>query len=69
MIVCESDRLIIRQLTLADAEFMLRLLNEESFIRNISDKKVHNITQAKSIYKNEPWQAMKNWASVCAWLS
>ena len=47
MIVCESDLLIIRKLTLADAEFMLRLLNEESFTRNISDKKVRNITQAK----------------------
>ena len=47
MIVWESDLLIIRQLTLADAEFMLRLLNEKSFTRNISDKKVRNITQAE----------------------
>ena len=54
MIVCESERLIIRQFTLADAAFMLRLLNEESFIHNITDKNVRNITQAEKHLQEGP---------------
>lgn len=39
-IVCETKRLIIRELTLNDTSFILRLLNEESFIRYIGNKNV-----------------------------
>ncbi|TOC19377.1 GNAT family N-acetyltransferase, partial [Vibrio parahaemolyticus] len=35
--VCETERLIIRQFDLSDTEFILRLLNDESFIRHIAD--------------------------------
>ncbi|MCJ8294901.1 MAG: GNAT family N-acetyltransferase [Colwellia sp.] len=59
MIVCESKRLIIRQFTLADAEFMLRLLNEESFIRNITDKNVRTITQAEKHLQEGPMASYK----------
>lgn len=39
-IVCETARLVIRHFELRDAEFIVRLLNEEAFIRCIGDKKV-----------------------------
>lgn len=48
MIVCESERLIVRHFTLADSEFIVALLNEESFIRYIADKQVRNIADAEN---------------------
>ena len=48
MIVCETEKLIVRHFTLADAEFIVELLNEESFIRYIADKQVRNITDAEN---------------------
>lgn len=47
-VVCETERLIIRQFNLNDAEFIVRLLNEESFIRYIADKNVR--THADAIF-------------------
>jgi len=47
-IVCETERLIVRHFTLADAEFIVELLNEESFIRYIADKQVRNIADAEN---------------------
>jgi RimJ/RimL family protein N-acetyltransferase len=40
MRVLETDRLSLRLFEAADAPFMLRLLNEPSFIRNIGDRGV-----------------------------
>ena len=37
-----TERLTVRELTFADAAFILRLLNEPSFIENIADKGVRN---------------------------
>lgn len=46
-IVLESDRLRLRRLTTADGEFMLRLLNEPSFIANIGDRGVRTLAAAR----------------------
>ena len=46
MTVLKTDRLIIRRLTLDDAEFILKLLNEPSFLRYIGDKGVRNLEDA-----------------------
>jgi [ribosomal protein S5]-alanine N-acetyltransferase len=43
----ETDRLILRPLTEVDAEFMLELLNDPSFIHNIGDRKVRTLAGAK----------------------
>ena len=40
MIVLQTSRLVLREFTPADAAFVLRLLNEPSFIENIGDRKV-----------------------------
>jgi RimJ/RimL family protein N-acetyltransferase len=44
--VLETDRLQLRRLSLDDAEFILRLLNEPSFIQNIGDRGVRTIDDA-----------------------
>jgi ribosomal-protein-alanine N-acetyltransferase len=44
--VAETDRLALRQFTPADAPFILRLLNEPSFLENIGDKGIRTAQQA-----------------------
>jgi RimJ/RimL family protein N-acetyltransferase len=47
MKVIETDRLVLRHLSTADAEFVLELLNEPSFIRYIGDKQVRTLDDAR----------------------
>jgi len=48
MIVLETDRLILRQLSTEDAAFILELVNEPSFIQNIGDRGVRTLEDARS---------------------
>lgn len=43
----ETKRLIIRELTLEDAPFVLTLLNSEAFIVNIGDRGIYTLEQAQ----------------------
>ena len=43
----ETDRLILRRLAADDAEFVLRLLNEPSFLHFIGDRGVRDLEQAR----------------------
>ena len=47
MILLETDRLILRHASLDDADFMLRLLNEPSFLRFIGDRGVRTLDDAR----------------------
>jgi RimJ/RimL family protein N-acetyltransferase len=42
----ETDRLFLRELNAADAAFILELVNEPAFIKNIADKKVRTLADA-----------------------
>jgi RimJ/RimL family protein N-acetyltransferase len=42
LIILETERLALRKLSVKDAEFILELLNEPSFLKNIGDKGVRN---------------------------
>jgi len=44
----ETERLQLRRLSVDDAEFILRLLNEPSFIQNIGDRGVRTIEDARA---------------------
>jgi [ribosomal protein S5]-alanine N-acetyltransferase len=52
--ILETDRLFLRQLTTEDAQFILELLNDPSFIRNIGDRNVRTIDDACSYILNGP---------------
>jgi RimJ/RimL family protein N-acetyltransferase len=52
--VLETERLHLRQLSSEDAEFILELLNDPSFIRNIGDRGVRTIDGANSYIQNGP---------------
>jgi [ribosomal protein S5]-alanine N-acetyltransferase len=52
--ILETERLTLREMHPGDAEFILELLNEPSFIQNIGDRKVRTIEDATSYILNGP---------------
>ena len=46
MVICETERLILREADADDAEFILDLLNQPSFKKFIGDRGVRNADQA-----------------------
>ena len=52
--VLETERLILRQFSTEDVEFILQLLNEPSFIQNIGDRGVRTLADAQSYILNGP---------------
>ena len=54
MTVIETERLSLRPLTVDDAEFILALVNEPSFLRYIGDKQVRNVEDARQYILNGP---------------
>jgi RimJ/RimL family protein N-acetyltransferase len=54
MNVLETERLILRRFTVGDAQFILTLVNEPSFIRYIGDKKIRNLEDARQYILSGP---------------
>ncbi len=52
--VIATERLTLRHVNLNDAEFMLQLLNEPSFIQNIGDKSVRTLEEARAYIQSGP---------------
>ncbi len=53
--ITETGRLLVRALTLDDAEFILRLTNEPAFIANIGDKHVRSVDDARRFLTEGAW--------------
>lgn len=51
-IILETDRLILRQPTVDDASFMLRLVNDPTWLQYIGDRNVHTLEEAKQYLLN-----------------
>ena len=54
MSVIETERLVLRRLSPDDAEFIVELLNQPSFLRYIGDKEVRNNEDAVRYIQNGP---------------
>ncbi len=54
MIVLKTERLILRQFSTDDVQFILDLLNEPSFIQNIGDRGVQTLEDARSYILRVP---------------
>jgi RimJ/RimL family protein N-acetyltransferase len=54
MKVLETERLILRWLSTDDAAFILRLVNEPSWLKYIGDKGVRTIQDAENYIRNGP---------------
>ena len=52
--ILETERLQLRLLSVDDAEFILRLLNEPSFIQNIGDRGVRTVDDARAYILKGP---------------
>ena len=51
----ETPRLRIRELTVDDARFIFGLVNEPSFLKNIGDKGVRSLEDARQFILEGPW--------------
>ncbi|MDQ3017330.1 MAG: GNAT family N-acetyltransferase [Bacteroidota bacterium] len=51
-VILQTDRLYLRRPTPDDAAFMLRLVNEPSWIEYIGDRKVHTLEDARNYLLN-----------------
>ncbi|MFA6261004.1 MAG: GNAT family N-acetyltransferase [Bacteroidia bacterium] len=58
-IILETQRLVLRKLTLNDTAFILELLNSEGWIRFIGDRNVKNEEQAKYYLENGPLKSYR----------
>ena len=66
MVICETARLQVSHFTLDDAAFVLRLLNEPSFIRAIADKGVRTLEDARAYLRNGPLASyVRNGFGLC----
>lgn len=54
MSLIETERLSIRRLNEDDAPFILELVNEPAFIKNIADRGVRNLDDARQYIANGP---------------
>ncbi|MBD3886429.1 GNAT family N-acetyltransferase [Phormidium tenue FACHB-886] len=54
MTVLETERLILRRLTIGDSEFILELLNDPSWLRFIGDKGVRTLDDARDYILKNP---------------
>jgi ribosomal-protein-alanine N-acetyltransferase len=52
--ILQTNRLIIRQLTLEDAPFILQLLNTPGWLKYIGDRNVRSLEQAENYIQNGP---------------
>ena len=51
----ETPRLVLRRLVTADADFLVGLLNQPSFLANIGDRGVRNVEDAYRYLREGPW--------------
>ena len=54
MKILETERLILRRMEVEDAQFIFELVNEAAFIRNIGDKGVRTLEDARNYILNGP---------------
>jgi len=57
--VATTARLLLRRITLADAPFLLRQLNEPSWLRNIGDKGARTLADVETYTRNGPLEMYK----------
>lgn len=54
MTIIETERLLLRHLSTEDADFLVVLLNEPSFLANIGDRQVRSVEDARAYVKKGP---------------
>ena len=52
--ICETDRLILREFSLADTSFIIQLLNSPGWLQYIGNRQIHDHDAAALYLKNGP---------------
>jgi [ribosomal protein S5]-alanine N-acetyltransferase len=60
-VILETERLVLRQLTLDDAEFVFALTNEPSFLEFIGDKGISTLENARAYITNGPLDSYRRY--------
>jgi ribosomal-protein-alanine N-acetyltransferase len=60
-VVLRTHRLMIRQFTIGDAEFILSLLNDPAFLRYIGDKGVRTLEDARNYLTTGPIESYRKY--------
>jgi [ribosomal protein S5]-alanine N-acetyltransferase len=67
MIVTETPRLRLRHLARADAPFILELMSDHDFLRNIGDRGVHTLEDARHYLTSGPLASYERYGfGLCA---
>ncbi|WJG09012.1 GNAT family N-acetyltransferase [Aliiglaciecola sp. LCG003] len=53
-IILSTERTIVRRIALSDAEFILRLVNDPSWLKHIGDRQVHSLNDAETFIQQGP---------------
>lgn len=59
MAIMETDRLVIRPLTDADAPFIFKLMNDSGYIKNIGDRGINTLEDAQNYIRSGPMASYK----------
>lgn len=62
MLILETERLILRRLSVDDTDFILNLLNQSSFIQYIGDRAVRNSSDARLYIENKFIESYKRFS-------
>ena len=57
----ETDRLVLRRVTLDDADLMLAIWNDPAFIRNVGDRGICTLEQARDAVQSGPLQLYEDY--------
>lgn len=60
-VICNTQRLSIRQLDISNATFIVKLFNDPSFIRYIADKKIRTNIDAENYLINGPLSSYQSY--------
>lgn len=57
----ETERLFLRRITLDDADLMLAIWNDPAFIRNVGDRGIRTLAQARGAVQSGPLQLYEDY--------
>ena len=57
----ETERLFLRQVTLDDADLMLAIWNDAAFVRNVGDRGIRTLAQARAAVQSGPLQLYEDY--------
>jgi len=61
LIICRSQRLVLRKFVDSDAPFILELLNDPDFIRHVQDRNIRTLDDARAYLRLGPYASFEQY--------